>query len=133
MAMKSILIIDDEIDLCKLIKMNLESASDFEVIIAINAEEGIKLAKKIKPDLILLDIVMPGMDGFEVLKRLKKDTNTIAIPVVMLTAKGDDISKIKGAQLYDEEYIVKPVEAPDLKAKIEEVLKRRCPEVQEND
>lgn len=125
MDKKKILIIDDEKDFCRAVKMNLELTGNFEVNAALNGKMGIKLAKKLKPDLILLDIVMPGIDGFEVLKRLKEDNNTIAIPVVMLTAKGDDASKIKAAGLYGEEYITKAIEAPDLKVKIETVLKRR--------
>lgn len=91
---------------------------------ATNGKEGIKLAKKTKPDLILLDILMPGMDGFEVLERLKKDKETIAIPVVLLTAKGDEESKIKAMKLYGEQFITKPIEALELKTKIEEILGR---------
>ena len=125
MAKKKILIIDDEENFCLLVKRNLELMGDFEVGIAINGKKGINIAKKTKPDLILLDILMPDTDGFEILERLKKDEKTIAIPVVMLTAKGDKASKVKASQLYDEEYIIKPIEPPDLKAKIEEVLKRR--------
>lgn len=124
MYKKRILIIDDEKDFCRLVKMNLELTGDFEVDIATNGERGISLAKKTKPDLVLLDILMPGMDGFEVLERLKKDKDTMAIPVVMLTAKENEASKIKAMQLYDELYITKPIETADLKTKIEEVLKK---------
>lgn len=119
-----ILIIDDEENFCKLVKMNLELLGDLRVTIATNGKKGIKLAKKTKPDLILLDILMPGMDGLEVLERLKKDEGTMTIPVVMLTAKGDEPSKARAMELYDEEYITKPIDGPQLKAKIEEVLTR---------
>jgi two-component system phosphate regulon response regulator PhoB len=119
---KLILIIDDEDEFCKIVKNNLELDKAFEVAIANNGKEGIKLAKKLKPDLVLLDIIMPEMNGFQVLETLKKDLQTITIPVVMLTAKGDDYSKIKAAGLYDDRYIVKPVEAAVLKNKIMEVL-----------
>ena len=122
---KKILIIDDEKDLCLLIKKNLEALGDFNVEMATNGKKGIQLAKKVKPDLIILDIIMPGMDGFEVLKNLKSNLKTRAIPVVMLTAKEDEESKVKAAQLYDELYITKPIEASALKTKIEEVLGRR--------
>lgn len=125
MGKKRILIIDDEEIFCKIVKRNLELMGDFEVNIATDGKGGIKLAKKAKPDLILLDIVMLGIDGFEVLKRLKKDNDTMTIPVVMLSAKGDEASKFRAAQLYDEKYITKPIDAPDLKCKIEEVLKKR--------
>jgi DNA-binding response OmpR family regulator len=125
MGIKKILIIDDELDFCNLVEKNMGLTGDFAVAIATDGEEGLSLAKKVKPDLILLDIMMPHIDGFKVLEKLKSDMNTIAIPVIMLTAKGDEESKIKAAQLYDEQYITKPIEILDLKTKIEEVLKRR--------
>ncbi|MDP2913760.1 MAG: response regulator [Candidatus Omnitrophota bacterium] len=122
---KKILMIDDEINFCKLVKMNLESTGDFTVETVSDGKEGIKLAKKIKPDLILLDVMMPGISGIEVLERLKKDRDTVAIPVAMLSIKRDEFIKFEAAQLYDEDYITKPIDAPSLKAKIEEILKRR--------
>ncbi len=125
MDRKKILIIDDEADFCMFVKMNLELGSKFEVEIALSGKEGIELAKRIKPDLILLDIIMPEMDGFEVLARLKKDKNTIAIPVVMLTARTDDTSKLRASMLYDEKYLTKTIETSQLKTEIEEVLRRR--------
>ena len=124
MSKKRILIIDDEADFCKLIKLNLELIGDFEVAIAGDGIQGFNSAKNLKPDLILLDIMMPRMDGFKVLEKLKGDMNTMALPVIMLTAKGDEASKARAAQLYDEEYITKPIGAPELKTKIEEVLRR---------
>lgn len=125
MDKRIILMIDDERDFCKLVKLNLESFGDFEVVTAFTGKEGIKLARQTKPDLILLDVMMPGMDGFEVLERLKKDEHTIAIPVVMLTVKRDDDSMFQASQLFDEDYVTKPVEADELKARIENVLKRK--------
>ena len=124
MAKSKILIIDDEQDFCKLVKFNLELVGDFAVDMAYDGKSGIKQAQKNKPDLVLLDIMMPGIDGFEVLKRLKQDKITMSIPVLMLTAKGDEISKEKAAQLYDELYIVKPIEVEDLVDKIQNVLDR---------
>ena len=123
--MRKILIIDDEEDLTFFVKANLELSNKYEVLIANSGKEGIKLAKRYRPDLILLDIMMPGMDGFEVLQNLKKAADTLSIPVIMLTAKGDDDSKIKAAGLYNEEYIVKPVRIDILNTKIEEVFKLR--------
>ena len=122
---KKILIIDDEEDFSKLVKKNLELTGEFEVSTAINGNQGLTLVKKTKPDLILLDIMMPGIDGFKVLETLKANMDTIDIPVIMLTAKGDDPSKIRSSQLYDDEYINKPIGAADLKAKILEVFRRR--------
>ncbi|MDP2924005.1 MAG: response regulator [Candidatus Omnitrophota bacterium] len=77
-----------------------------------------------KPDLIILDIVMPGIDGFKVLEKLKKENNTMAIPVIMLSGQDADMYKVKAAQLFDELYITKPVDAHQLKEKIEEIFKR---------
>ncbi|MDP2924505.1 MAG: response regulator [Candidatus Omnitrophota bacterium] len=125
MAKKNILIIDDEKNFCLLVKKNLELLGDFEVSIATDGKAGIKMAKAMKPHLILLDILMPGMDGFKVLEELKKSGDTIGISVVMLTAKEDSEAKFRAARLYDEEYIVKPIEDTELKTIIEKVLDRR--------
>lgn len=125
MGTKIILIIDDERDFCKLVKMNLEMLGDFKIVAALGGKEGIKVARRTKPDLILLDIIMPKMDGFEVLKTLKEDDATISIPVIMLTAKKDEPSKLKASQFFDEDYITKPVEANELKARIKDALERK--------
>lgn len=119
---KRILIIDDEEDFSFFVKANLQLISNYEVIVATKGKKGIKAAYKEKPDLILLDIMMPGIDGFEVLKRLKRNEKTLNIPVIMLTAKHEDESKIKAAGLYCEDYVVKPVEIKDLKSKIHKIL-----------
>tara|TARA_B100000315_G_C14226598_1_gene428951 strand:+ start:172 stop:555 length:384 start_codon:yes stop_codon:yes gene_type:complete len=121
----SIVVIDDEEDVCWTIKKSLEVIGGFTVDTAPDGKKGIALVKKARPDIILLDITMPGMDGFEVLKKLKTDNATMRIPVVMFSAREDEEAKIQASQLYDEEYIVKGVEMPDLKVKIEEILKRR--------
>jgi len=125
MDKKRILLIDDEENFCLLVKKNLELLGSFEVYTATNGKEGIRVAQTIKPDLILLDISMPKMDGFEILKILKENDATMAIPAIMLTAKKDDATKDKASQLFDEDFITKPIEAYELKTKIENVLKRR--------
>jgi two-component system alkaline phosphatase synthesis response regulator PhoP len=119
---KKILIIDDEEDFCFFVKKNLEAISNYEIIVANKGKKGIQIARKEKPDLILLDIMMPGIDGFEVLKRLKANEKTQSISVIMLTAKDEDESKIKASGLYCEDYLVKPVEKLVLRAKIQKVL-----------
>jgi len=119
---KKILIIDDEEDFCYFVKKNLEAISNFEVITATKGKKGIQIARKKKPDLILLDIMMPGIDGLEVLKRLKKNENTQNIPVIMLTAKDEDESKVKALGSFCDDYLVKPVENVVLKGKIHSVL-----------
>jgi two-component system alkaline phosphatase synthesis response regulator PhoP len=119
---KKILIIDDEKDFCYFIKENLQLFGDNEVITTTSGKKGLQAASKEKPDLILLDIMMPGMDGFEVLKRLKRDMKTIHIPVIMLTAKNEEKAKMEAAGLYSVDYLVKPVETNVLKSKIDQVL-----------
>jgi len=119
---KKILIIDDEKDFCYFVKKNLEAISNYEIVVANKGKKGIQIARKEKPDLILLDIMMPGIDGFEVLKRLKGNEKTQRIPVIMFTAKNEDEAKIKASGLYCDDYIVKPVENVVLRAKIHKVL-----------
>jgi DNA-binding response OmpR family regulator len=121
---KKILMIDDERDICLLVKQNLEISGDYKVIVATNGRDGIAAAAREKPDIILLDIIMPGMSGFEVLEKLKTRTDTTSIPVVMLTAVGTEEAKEKAMSLYNEEYLVKPVRTDVLMAKIGEVLSR---------
>lgn len=120
-----VLFIDDEEDLLWTFKKSMEVIGNFNVDTVSDGKKGLAMAKNLRPDVILLDITMPGMDGFEVLKRLKEDDATMRIPVIMLTAREDDESKIQASQLYNEDYLVKGLEMPELKAKIEEVLKRR--------
>ncbi len=122
---KTILVIDDEKDFAETIKMMLETVDEYEIIMAHDGKEGIKKACMAKPDLILLDITMPEMDGIQTLKLLKENDATVKIPVIMVTAHDEDVFKIKSAQLYNEDYITKPVETKVLLLKIEQVLKKR--------
>ena len=123
--MRKILVVDDEVSICSLVKFALEKEGHYKVIISSEGKNALLSAEREKPDLILLDIAMPGMDGLEVLKRLKDNARTVEIPVVMFTARSDEASKETAARLYDEEYITKPFEMEDLKTRIEEVLHRR--------
>jgi len=125
MYKKKVLIVDDEQDFCAIVKENLELRGNFEVHAASNGRDGIRMAKKLKPDIIILDIMMPEMNGFEMLERLKKDKDTLSIPVVMLSAREDDDSKMKSAQLYNELYLTKPIKIMELQNSIEDVLRRR--------
>ncbi len=118
----TILIIDDEKDFCHFMRMNLESTNKYKIFVSTNARSGIKTAIRKKPDLVLLDIMMPNISGFEVLQKLKENINTTSIPVIMLTALSDDESVAKAMGLYSHEYIVKPVEMNSLVSKIDRVL-----------
>jgi DNA-binding response OmpR family regulator len=118
---KTILIIDDEEDFSFFTKKNLER-NNYQVLAASEGESGLRAAFDAKPDLILLDIMMPGIDGFEVLKRLKADQATAHIPVIMLTGKDDEVSKERAAALDDADYLVKPIVIEELHEKIEGVF-----------
>ncbi len=120
----TILMIDDEKDFCLVVKKNLESLGDYKVLTASGGEEGIRLALRHRPDVILLDIRMPKMDGMAVLKILKSEEKTLSIPVLMLTAVRDEKTQREAASLYDEGYIEKPVEMQELRSRIDEVLSR---------
>jgi len=120
-----VLMIDDEEDILWTVKKSLEVMGNYDVETVEDGKKGLVLAKKVRPDLILLDITMPKMDGFAVLKKLKDDSVTARIPVIMFTAREDEEAKIEASQLYDEDYVVKGMEMPLLKQKIEDVLKRR--------
>lgn len=122
---KTILVIDDQRDYADTTKMMLESLGDFEVVLADNGKDGIRAANAGRPDMIILDVMMPGMDGFEVLKLLKETSSTVSIPVIMLSACGDDVAKIKASRLYDEDYITKPVKAEELLERVEKVFGKR--------
>jgi len=122
--MKKILVIDDEEEFVVFIKTNLELRGDFEVAVALNGEEGIELAKSVKPDLILLDIIMPKVDGFEVLKQIRERENTKSIPVIMVSARSDDQSMMKALKLHNDGYIIKPVKIEELQEKIEDRLEK---------
>ena len=93
MAGEKILVIDDELNIVELIKYNLIS-NGYKVLYALNGKDGLHLAADNKPDLILLDVMLPEMDGFDVCKEMKKNKSIENIPIIMLTAKGDEFDKI---------------------------------------
>ena len=120
----TILLVDDDLDFLESQKQLLVAAG-YDVHTACTGKEGVEKAKSLHPHLILLDVMMPGMDGFEVLKKLKENVKTASIPVIMLTAKADDESKMRAAGLYGDDYLIKPVEFKTLKARIDSVLESK--------
>ncbi len=126
-----ILMIDDEPRLCAAVKQGLEMSGDFAVEYATSGKEGLLLARHNPPDLILLDIRMPKMDGIDVLRALKGKYPQSEIPVIVLSALMDEQTKRICDYEYGEDYIEKPVEIEELKARIETTLirngKRRPP------
>ncbi len=123
--MKKVLIIDDEKDFCAFVKMNLELTGLYSVTVATTGAEGIAEASRCVPEIILLDVMMPDMSGFDALREIKGKKATASIPVVMLTAISTDEAKAKATGLYNEDYLVKPIAVSELRAKIDGVLSRR--------
>lgn len=119
---KKILIVDDEIS-GRLLEYNLEKEG-YEVYSATNGKEAIVKAEKAKPDLIITDIMMPRMDGFEFLGRLRSDKKTRAIPVVFVTARGQASDIKNGLKLGVDAYITKPFDTQDLLKKIKDLFKK---------
>jgi len=117
----NILVIDDEEDFSFFLKKNLERLDCYDVITAADGKEGIKQANRKKPDLIFLDILMPGINGIEVLKTLKSDKGTAAIPVIILTGNSDDDTR-KEVGALAEDCIVKPAEIEVLRESIKKAL-----------
>ena len=118
-----ILLVDDEIDTLLPLKRSLE-AEDYIVVGASNGKEALIKAKTEIPDIILLDLMMPEMDGYEVCEKLKKDPMTKNIPVIMLTAKEAVRDKVKGLDIGADDYVTKPFNLNELKARIKSVLRR---------
>jgi len=127
MKQYTILVIDDDEDIRVFLKRTLATAGGYTVLTAGNGRDGIKQARKKLPDLVLLDIMMPGLDGFDVLKRLKSDYKTMSIPVVILSAETSEDTKVKGASLYSDLYLTKPITRDDLLEKVSQALKRNRP------
>lgn len=123
-AVPTILVIDDEKDLANLLKVTLD-AEGFNVIVAHDGEEGLRRAREKPPDLIVLDIRMPGMDGFEVLEHLKDKDDTRAVPVVMFTTSLQESDRKKAYALGADGYVVKSMEGFTLVRHIRKILKSR--------
>ena len=121
--MSKVLIVEDEANIRQLVKYNLEKES-FQVIEAEDGLQGLRLAKAEKPDLVLLDLMLPQMDGLEVCRSLKGNQATAALPIIMLTAKSEEIDKVIGLELGADDYIVKPFEPRDLVARVRSILRR---------
>ena len=119
---KAILIVDDEADILEMLQYNLEKEG-YTVLTARNGKSALEQVKH-KPDLILLDVMMPEMDGWEVCRRLKQDPKTAAIPVLFLTARGTEVDEVIGLELGAEDYIVKPISMRKLLARVRAVLRR---------
>ena len=123
MANERILIVDDEEDVLELVQYNLER-SGYHVETAISGEQALTKTKKKIPDLIILDLMLPGMDGLEVCKQLKSDVKTEGVPIIMLTAKGEEADIVTGLELGADDYVTKPFSPKVLVARVRRLLHR---------
>lgn len=123
MADEKILVVDDEDNILELLRFNLEN-SGYKVLTAQNGIDALKIAKAETPDLILLDLMLPGMDGYDVCKEIRRDNNISNTPIIMITAKGEELDKILGLELGADDYITKPFSVRELKARLKAVLRR---------
>lgn len=130
--MHTILVVEDEEDIADLVAFNLRR-NEFQVELAHDGIQGLAKAKQIKPDLIVLDVMMPGLDGFRVFKELRKDKSTRTIPVIMLTARGQTEDRIQGLELGAEDYVTKPFSPKELVLRIKNLLKRSTRKVSGNE
>ncbi|MDR1146084.1 MAG: response regulator [Verrucomicrobiales bacterium] len=122
-----ILVIDDEPDVVDLLAINLKAAG-FNVLAADNGEAGLAKARAEVPDLIVLDLMLPKMSGTEVCKLLKRDAATAAIPIIMVTAKGEEVDRIIGLELGADDYVTKPFSPRELSLRAQSILRRSQPE-----
>ncbi|HEU4708285.1 MAG TPA: phosphate regulon transcriptional regulator PhoB [Methylophilaceae bacterium] len=124
----NILVVEDEPAIQELLALNLVQAGH-NPIRALSVEQGQKLMRETTPDLILLDWMLPGMSGIEFARRLKSDELTKTIPIIMLTARGEELDKVRGLEVGADDYVTKPFSPRELNARIKAVLRRRAPQM----
>ena len=126
MAKKKILVVDDEIDIVNLIQYNLEKEG-YDTLPAYTGESAIELSERMLPSLIILDLMLPEMDGMEICRVLKRGEKTREIPIIMLTAKGGEVDIVSGLEVGADDYITKPFKMAELIARVKTVMRRREP------
>ncbi|MGB1053022.1 MAG: response regulator [Limisphaerales bacterium] len=119
-----ILVVDDEPDAIELIRFNLK-ASGYEVLTAEDGEEALAKARKFSPDMILLDVMLPEIDGLEVCRILRRDPATASLPIIMLTAKASEIDRVLGLEFGADDYVTKPFSPRELMLRVRNLLKRK--------
>jgi two-component system alkaline phosphatase synthesis response regulator PhoP len=123
MSKPKILVVEDEADIIEIIAYNL-SREGFRVLSSRNGEEALDLARSQEPDLVLLDLMLPGMDGIEVCRQLKDEPRGAELPIIMVTAKGEESDVVLGLGVGADDYIVKPFSPRELVARVKAVLRR---------
>ncbi|WP_346967004.1 response regulator transcription factor [Clostridium perfringens] len=131
MTNKKVLIVDDEEHIRELIKFNLKKEG-YDTEVAVNGTESLKIIREIKFDLILLDLMLPEIDGLEVCKEIRRNEETSDIPVMMITAKGEEFDKVLGLELGADDYITKPFSIRELMARVKALLRRSNVKKEEN-
>ena len=124
MARVRILVVDDEPDILELVRYNL-TRNNYEMVDVASGEEALTSVRRALPDLVVLDLMLPGIDGLEVCRRLKNDARTSAIPVIILSAKGEEADVVTGLELGADDYLTKPFSPRVLLARIKAVLRRQ--------
>lgn len=125
MTNKTILIVDDEAGLREMLRSIFERAGYTEILTAASGREALGMWKDKKPDMIILDVMMPGMDGFSVLKEIRKESR---VPILMLTARGEAEDRIEGLEKGADDYLAKPFFPKELLLRVQAILNRACPE-----
>ena len=131
MARERILVIEDEPDIADLLQYNLEK-DGFQVAVAHRGDSGLEAVRRESPDLILLDLMLPGLDGLELTRLLKRERNAAHVPIVMLTARGEEVDRIVGLELGADDYISKPVRVDQLLKALERSPARKQTNVSES-
>jgi phosphate regulon transcriptional regulator PhoB len=121
-----VLIVEDEPDIRELVVHHLKREG-YQVSAASSGEEALRQVQAAPPDLVILDLMMPSMDGLEVCRRLRQDPATASLPIVMLTAKGDEVDRVLGLEIGADDYVVKPFSPKELLARVRAVLRRSRP------
>ena len=122
---KRVLIIEDDKDIVEAVRYNLEKEKGFSVLAAHSGDEGLQLAFEMKPHLIILDIGLPGMNGYEICRQLRRDPQTRDVPILILTARGTESDKVLGLELGADDYVTKPFGIRELVARVKAASRRK--------
>jgi len=132
MPKENILVVEDEDDIAELVRYNLETES-YQVTVADTGEKGVEAATRNRPDLVLLDLMLPGMSGLEVCRALKANRVTADIPIIMVTARGEESDIVAGLELGAADYVTKPFGIKVLLARVRAALRRRTEKIPADD
>ncbi|MGH7363473.1 MAG: response regulator, partial [Candidatus Methylomirabilales bacterium] len=118
-----VLVVDDEKDIVELVRYHLEKEG-FQCLLAGDGPAALRLARQHRPDLLILDLMLPGLDGLEVCRQLRRDPATARLPILMLTAKAEEVDRVVGLEVGADDYVVKPFSPRELVARVKAILRR---------